>query len=198
MLLVHYDQAELLKFDAILNQRVSSDDELRVPLRDVAAHVAFTVLVERAGQQDDAVAGSFENLAGGKIMLLRQNFSRRHQRDLVAVFNGDDCGLEGHDRFARSHIALQQPPHGARRLHVGGDFFQHALLGRRRMKRQYLLNRLANGIVKLERDSGLRLLLAALEFQSKLDEKKLIEDQPDVRRRARRLQIGKLSPASGQ
>jgi len=197
MLLVHDDQAELLKFDAILNQRVRSDDELRIPLRDVAPHVAFAVLVERAGQQNDAVAGSFENLARGKIMLLRQNFSRRHQRDLVAIFNGDDRGLEGHDRFARSHIALQQTPHGAGRLHVGGDFFQHSLLGRRRMKRQYLLNRLANAVVKLKGDSGLRLLLAALEFQPKLDEKKFIEDHSYMRRRARRLQVGKTLACIG-
>jgi len=43
-----------------------------------------------------------------KIMLLRQNFGGRHERDLVAVFNGDDRGLEGHNGFARSHVALQR------------------------------------------------------------------------------------------
>ena len=128
VLFVHDDQAEIFEFDAVLNQRVRSDDELRVSLRDVAADVAFAVLFERAGQQHDAVSGSFENLARGKIMLLRQNFGRRHERDLVAVFNRDDRRLEGHDRFARSHVALQQTPHGAGRLHVGGDFFQHPLL----------------------------------------------------------------------
>src|SRR5208282_4144797 len=72
-----------------------------------------------------------------------------------------------------------------------GDFFQYPLLRRRRVKRQYLLNRLANPVVQRKRDSGLRFLLAALELQPQLDEKQFIENQPDVRRRARRLQIGK-------
>ena len=39
-------------------------------------------------------------------MLLRQDLGGCHQRDLVAVFYGDDRGLEGYDRFARTHIAL--------------------------------------------------------------------------------------------
>jgi len=35
-----------------------------------------------------------------KIMLLRQNLRRGHERDLVAVFDGDDRGLERHDCLA--------------------------------------------------------------------------------------------------
>jgi len=75
--------------------------------RDVAADVAFAVLFQRAGQQHDAVTGAFQNLPCGKIMLLRQNFRWSHQRDLIAVLNGDNRGLERHNRLARSHIALQ-------------------------------------------------------------------------------------------
>ena len=166
-------------------------------MRDVASRVAFAALVERAGQEHDAVSRSFENLAGGKIVLLRQNFSRRHQRDLVAVFNGDDRGLKGDDGFARSHVALQQTPHGAGRLHVGGDFFQHSLLGGGGMKRQYLLDRLAHAAAKMKGDSGLRLLLPAFEFEAKLDEKKLIENHPYVSRGARRLQVAKAFAGIG-
>ena len=36
---------------------MSSDDELRIALRDVTADVALAVLFERAGEQDDAVSG---------------------------------------------------------------------------------------------------------------------------------------------
>src|SRR5208282_6821117 len=82
-------------------------------------------------------------------------------------------------------------PHGARRLHVGGDFLQHPLLRSRRMKWQYFLNRLSNAIIKLKGDSRLCFLLPPLEFQPKLDEEELVKDQPDVRPRARRLQIAK-------
>ncbi len=45
-------------------------------------------------------------------MLLRQNLSRSHQGDLIAILDGDDRGLKGDNRFARSHIALQETPHG--------------------------------------------------------------------------------------
>src|SRR6202040_323848 len=49
MLLVHHHQAEIFEFHVILNQSVRSYDQLRIALRDVAAHVAFSVLLERAG-----------------------------------------------------------------------------------------------------------------------------------------------------
>ena len=52
-------------------------------------------------------------------------------------------------------------------------------------------------LVQLERDSGLRLLLAALQFQAQLDEEELFEDQPYVRRRARRLQVRKALAGIG-
>ena len=38
VLLVDDDQAQIFEFDAILNQRVRSDDQLRIALRDVAAN----------------------------------------------------------------------------------------------------------------------------------------------------------------
>ena len=51
--------------------------------------------------------------------------------------------------------------------------------------------------VKLKSDSGLRFLLAAFEFESKLDEKQFIEDHPYMRRRARRLQVGEAFSGIG-
>ena len=165
------------------------DNQLRVPLRDVPAHVPLAILLERSGEQHDAIAGVFQNLPRRKIMLLRQNFGRSHERDLVAVLDGDDGGLKRHNRLARSHVALQQTPHRIRRLHIGGDFLQHPLLRRGRMKWQYLLNRMPHAIVQLKRDSGLRLLLPPLEFEPQLDKEQFIENQPDMRRRPRRLQI---------
>src|ERR1035438_2197866 len=156
---------------------------------DVAPDVALAVLLEGPGEQHDAISGLFQNLARREIMLLRENLGRSHERDLVAVFDSNNGRLKGHDRLPRSDIALQQTPHGIRRLHVGRDFLEHSLLRSRRMKRQYLLNGLPDAIVELKGDSRLRLLFPALEFKPKLDEEQLIEDQPDVRGRARRLQI---------
>ncbi len=118
-------------------------------------------------------------------MLLRQDFSRGHQCHLVSVFHGDDSGLKSHDGFSRSHIALEQTAHGKRLLHVGGNLFQHTLLRRGGMKRQNFLNSGAHVFIQPKSNAGLRLLLAAFQFESQLNEKQFFEDQPDVRRRAR-------------
>ena len=57
------------------------------------------------------------------------------------------------------------------------------------MKWQNFLDCLPDAVVDLEGDSGLSFLLAPLELNAKLDEEKFIEDQPDVRGRARSLQV---------
>ena len=84
-------------------------------------------------------------------MLRRQNFRGRHQRDLVAVLDGDDRSLERDDRLAGADVALQQAAHGRRLGHVGGNLLQHALLRSRGMKRQNALDGGAHAIVDLRR-----------------------------------------------
>ncbi len=122
-------------------------------------------------------------------MLLCQDFRRRHQRNLVSVFHGDNGGFEGHDRLARAHIALQQATHGKRFFHIGSDLFQHPLLRPRGMERKNFFYRGAHAIIQPERDAGLCLLLAAFQLESELDEKQFFENQADVRRSAGRLQV---------
>ncbi len=82
-------------------------------------------------------------------------------------------------------------------MHVGGNFFQHTLLRRRRMEWEYLLDRVAHAGVKLKGDSSLRLLLAPPELQTELDEEQLVEDHSDMRRGARRLQVGETFSGIG-
>src|SRR5437899_3266416 len=127
-------------------------------------------------------------------MLLSQNLSRSHQRDLVPVLDRDNRRFEAYNRLARSHIALQQTPHGIRLLHISGNLSQHPLLGSRRMKWQDFLDRRTNAPIQTERDSSLRLLLPALKFQPQLNKEELIENQPDVSWSPRRLQILKALP----
>ncbi len=189
MLLVDDDQAELVELDRLLDERVRADHQLCVALRDVMSRLLLAARLLRSGEQYDAIAGGFENAARRKIMLRRENFRGRHQRDLVAVLDGDDRCFERDNGFARADIALQQTAHGRGLGHVGGNFFQHALLRRRGMKRQDALHGGAHAVVDLERDAGLRAHLAALQFESEFEEEQFFEDQPDVRGRARRLQV---------
>ena len=190
MLLVDDDQAKFGELDAFFQQGVGADDQVGVALRDVPADFALAILFERASEQDDAVSGAFQDAPRGEVMLLRENFGGRHERDLASVFNRDDCGFEGDNRFAGADIALKQTAHGIRLLHVGGDFFQYALLCRGRMKGQNLLDGVARPVVEPESDAGLRLHLTAAEFEAQFHEEQFLEDQPEMRGRARGLQIG--------
>ena len=63
------------------------------------------------------------------------------------------------------------------------------LLRRGGMEGQDFLDGGARAVVQPEGDSGLRLLLAAFQFEAQFDEEKLVEDQADVRRGARGLQV---------
>ena len=155
---------------------MSSDDELSVPLRDVAADRAFAILFERAREQNDPVSGSLQDLPGREVMLLRQDFCRRHKGDLISIFDRDDASLKRDNRLAGTDIPLEQPSHWKGRLHVSRDFLEHALLRAGRMKWQYLLYRFADAGPDVEGDAGARSLLAPLEFQAKFDEEQFVKD----------------------
>ena len=122
-------------------------------------------------------------------MLCCENFRRRHQRDLVAILDGDNRCFERDNGFSGADIALQQTAHGRGLGHVGGNFFEHALLRRGGMKRQDALHGSTYAVVDLERDAGLSAHLAALQFESEFEEEQFFEDQPNERGRTRRLQF---------
>ena len=95
-----------------------ADNEMGVALCDVAPHLLFAVLLQRAREQHDSIAGIFKDLPRGKIMLLSKNFRGCHQRDLIPVLNGNNGSFESDDCFAGADIPLQETPHGRRFLHV--------------------------------------------------------------------------------
>ena len=189
MLLINDHQPQLAELNLLLQQRVRANHQLCVALRDVPSHFALAIRFQRARQQDDAVPGILQNSPRRKIMLLRQDLGRRHQRHLATILDRDNRRLEPHNRLARSHISLQQTPHGIRLLHVRGNLFQHPLLRRSGMKRQNLLDRRPHPVVQPECDPRLRLLLAPLQFHPEFDEEQLIEDHPQMCRSTARLQV---------
>ncbi len=115
---------------------------------------AFLAAGERSGEQQRDVAQLGEELLEVEVMLRGQDFGGRQHRHLIAVFDGDDGGFGGHDGLAAAHIALQQAVHGARRLHVVGDFAEDALLRAGGLEGQHGLDLLAHAVVELERDAG--------------------------------------------
>ena len=106
-------------------------------------------------------------------MLRGQNFRRRHQRHLVAVFDHDRGRLERHDRFPAAHVAFQQAVHRKRLFEVAGNFRQHALLRGRRLERQNPLQRLAHSFfAHAHRDPALPVILRAPQRQRRAGSRK--------------------------
>src|SRR5450432_4651499 len=65
------------------------------------------------------------------------------------------------------------------------------------MERQDFLDRVPDPGVQVERNSGLRLLLATFELESQLQEEEFFENQTYVSRGARRLQVLKALAGVG-
>ena len=162
VLLIYYHQPELFEFNFLFDQRVGADHQLGISLSNVPADLAFAIFFERTGQKNNSIPRRLQNPARRKIMLLCKNFRRRHERDLISVFDGNDGGFECDQGLARSHVALQQTAHGIGLLHVRRDFLERSLLRSGGMKRQNFLYCFPHGIIQFESNSGLRLLLAAL------------------------------------
>ena len=179
VLLVDDDEAETVELDFLFNQRMGADDQLRLAAIDEAAVGALAVFVERAGEQHDAIAarGALKQLARGEKMLRGQDLSGRHERGLVAVFHGDEHGLQGDDGFAGAHVALQQAAHGTGLAHVGDDFAQGALLRRRGMEGQHLADGFADLVGGGEADAGALAHAAALEFEAQFEKEQLFKDE---------------------
>ena len=71
-----------------------------------------------------------------------------------------------------------------RRLHVIGNFLQHAFLRAGGLERQHGFDLFAHAIVQFERNARLQSRFGALQGQAAFQPEELFEDQPPVRRSA--------------
>ena len=112
VLLVNGDEAEAGEGDVVFDEGVRADDELSFAGADAFEDGGFFRGFQAADEELDAIAGFGEDAAGGKKMLDGENFGGGHEGGLRAVFDGDDGGLQGDDRFAAADVALQETIHG--------------------------------------------------------------------------------------
>src|SRR5690348_17370254 len=87
VLFVNDDQAEAREADRIFDERVSANDEFRLPRFDAAKNFGFLAGSQTADEQFDAVAGGGEDPPRGEIVLRGKNFCRSHQGNLASVFD---------------------------------------------------------------------------------------------------------------
>src|SRR5262252_5786076 len=77
-----------------------------------------------------------ESIQKSLIVLLRQQGRRNEYDDLRAGLNGDECGAQGHFRFAEADIAADDSIHRFVVLEIARDLFDRLRLVRRFFKRK--------------------------------------------------------------
>ena len=111
MLLVDDREREPMELDALLEERVRADGDLRIARgQRLRERVAGTARVP-AGEQRDADTERLEPCREVARVLLGEELRRRHHRGLAAVF-GSAHGRQRSDHgLAGAHVALHQPHH---------------------------------------------------------------------------------------
>ena len=131
VLLIHDHEAQPPEFHALLDERVRSDCDHRIPGRAEPVECVLPLTGrERTGEEHvpDVDTRSAQELPNGSSVLLGEQLRRGHQRGLVSALGSQEHREESHERLARTHIALEKAVHPPTRDHVGRDLTQHTRL----------------------------------------------------------------------
>ena len=107
-------------------------------------------------------------------MLLGKNLCGGHERCLPAGLGGLEHGVQGHEGFSGSHIALEEAVHPVRGGEVGRDFRDDVPLGCRQFKRQRCLHQLPPFSVGRLGGSALASHRGVTRADDELDAKKFL------------------------
>ncbi len=189
MLLVDDDKSKLPEADRILDQRMRADDHVERAAGELRLHLAALLCGRRPGEDRDAKARRLEQAPDVDEVLLGENLGRRHEGDLETVLHRDDRRHQRHDRLAGSDVALQQPVHRLRTLHVLDDLGDDLLLVAGQLEREDAPRGVTDRVGDHDRPRFAIGFGGALpQHQPKLEQKELFEDQPALRRRAEAVQ----------
>jgi hypothetical protein len=82
-----------------------------------------------------------------RVMLVRQDFRGRHERDLQAVLHRDDGRQQRDDGLPCPDVPLEQSMHRRRQTHVVDDLLDRLTLSWRQLEGQDPCGRLANPVI---------------------------------------------------
>ena len=128
MLLVDDRQSELAERDFILEKGVRADGERRFSRSDVGERLFPLLFFQAAGEPDHFDVQRCQPCGELAVMLLRENFSRGHDRRLVARLDGLQRGQRRDDGLAAANVTLQQALHRMRARQVRANLREHAKL----------------------------------------------------------------------
>ena len=121
MLLVDDREAEIAKFDVVLEQRMGADQDVDVAKSKPFEHRRPLAAALAAGQDRHFDAGFGGERRDGGVMLPRQDFGRRHQGRLASAFDDGRRGKQRHHGLAGADVALQHAEHPFGLGQVGGN-----------------------------------------------------------------------------
>ena len=118
LVLVHNQQAQVLKLDVFRQQPVRADQDIDLP-RLHPRHNIFLFLRGAEARNHFDVDGELRKpLLECLEMLKAENRGGRQHRDLFPVLHRFEGRAHGHFRLPIAHVAAQQPVHRRRRFHV--------------------------------------------------------------------------------
>ena len=182
VLLVHDRKPEVPEPGAFLDERMGADDELGPAARYRPQGVAALPGAEPRGEQHDADLVRLQQSADGGEMLLREDLGRGHERRLRPVMDDDEGRDDRHDRLSRTHVALEEPPHGERRAELLRNRGERGALGAGEAERQHLPHQVAERVVHGEGVSAgpPDPVLAAAQLEPEGKDEELFQDEPLV------------------
>ncbi|KAF4516306.1 hypothetical protein B566_EDAN000547 [Ephemera danica] len=158
VLFIHNRESEILEGHALLDQRMGANRHLHLTGSQLRRLGFFHRHLVASTQQHDTQPQRLQRTFQIAIMLLGQNFSRRHERSLVTGAASHDNGMEPHHRLPRPDIALHQPVHRLGRDHVPINFANDLILRGCQTERQQAAQRIDDRRPRIELEP-LRLLL---------------------------------------
>ena len=139
VLFVNHAKPQVVKDHAGFDERMRPDEHLHFARCQSIEHHSSTLSLDIAREQFDSDAQFFELGGDPFVVLFGQNLGRRHDARLKTIVERQQAGERGHHRFARAHIALQQPVHLSATAQVAVDFAHHSFLCFRECKGNVVL-----------------------------------------------------------
>ena len=140
LFLVDNNEAQVLPLHPCLQQTVSTDHDVDLPLGKPGQDFAGLLRRGEAGQLADRNGETFHPLAEGGEMLLCQQRRGDKEDYLFPLLHSLECGTDGDLGFTVSHVAHNHAVHGDGLLHILFDRFDGVVLVFRFREREVILH----------------------------------------------------------
>src|SRR4030042_2182024 len=122
MLLIDDGEAQVMKFNCLLDDSVGPDHHLNIPILNPLIKILSLRTFDTAGQESHPNFQWLQPSMKIKKMLFCQNLGGRHNGSLIAALNHTEASQKGDNGLTASHISLDQSIHGMGLFQILLDF----------------------------------------------------------------------------